>query len=130
MRVIEPGHVLELASLDGPMAQVITFVSRVGEMYPGNKKAHPGTNVQEVLRALISRIRYLNWQIACQENDRVIYNLRESILFLEARAAGRHGLTDQFAALVDDSVGLSLEPIEEIKPCSHCGHLVCAVFRA
>lgn len=52
MRVVDPGHVYDLVSLDGGQVHRLTFVKRLGERYPGNVGfPHAGTNMQEVLRA-------------------------------------------------------------------------------
>lgn len=60
MKVIDPGHVYELAHLDGQHVERLVFVKREGDGYPGNFGHHEGTNLQEVLRALIDRVEYLN----------------------------------------------------------------------
>jgi hypothetical protein len=59
MKVLEAGHKYELLSLDGGEPQILTFVKREGEGYPGNVGHHPGTTLQEVLRAEIDRGMYV-----------------------------------------------------------------------
>ena len=97
MTVIDPGHSYELEFLDHKnyceRQQTLTFVKRMGEGYPGNTSAYPGTVIQEVLRALLDRFDYLNNQIPCEENIECIIHLKEVLYLLEKRAAIRHGRT-------------------------------------
>jgi len=64
MIVIHPGHKYQLDILDGIGYEEITFLKRNDppEKYPGNDNAYPGTNLQEVCRALINRVQYLESQ--------------------------------------------------------------------
>lgn len=91
MRVIESGHKYDLSILDGFANQTLTFVMRKGEKYPGNLDFHPGTTLQEVLRACLDRVEYLDKQIHNDRNTVVYRCLSEAIYQLEARAAERHG---------------------------------------
>lgn len=52
MRVIEPGHIYEVHSLDGGSPLQLVFVNR--EATP-----HPGTQTQEILRVLIDMLSCL-----------------------------------------------------------------------
>jgi hypothetical protein len=85
MRVLEAGHVYELQHLDAEGHETLTFIRR-------NSKAithafeHPGTNTQEVLRALIDRTKFLNDVIPCDETQDAIYYLRMALFCYEARA--------------------------------------------
>ena len=115
MIVADPGHYYFLDTLDGGKAQVLTFVKREGDKYPGNVGHYPGVNVQEVLRACIDRMIYLNNQIYDSKNDAVISNLRDCIWLLESRAAARHGRPwpiDGFDAVTTET-------------CKKCGHVGC-----
>lgn len=118
MKILDAGHTYELDQLDGHgyTREVLNFVKRAGPGYPGNSNPHPGTNIQEVLRALIDRVKYLNHQIPCQENDMLIANLRHSIYLLEVRAARRHGRDPLFT---------SWHEIERLPTCVKCGHIGC-----
>lgn len=116
MRVIDPGHVYELDSLDGEITNRLKFVKREGNKYPGNKGEHPGTTMQEVLRVLIHRAKYVNNQITCHETEQVIRLLANAIYQLEIRAAKRHGRLVDFS--VEDAVSGS-------KKCKKCGHIGC-----
>lgn len=84
MIIIDPGHTYALGVLDGEEAMVLRFVKREGADYPGNTGAQCGTTLQEVFRACLDRIEYLDRQITCEENDIVRFNLRSSINALEA----------------------------------------------
>lgn len=115
MREIDPGHCYALSVLDGPGEYVLTFVKRDGDGYPFNRGEHPGTNCQEVLRALIARVRYLDDQIPAPENARILAGLRDVLLAFEERAAKRHG-----RALHNLGHAIEREPT-----CTHCGHIQC-----
>lgn len=79
MKVIEPGHVYELSSLDGELHQLLTFVNR--EDFP-----HPGTQTQDVIRCLIDRTQHCNRCLPWDGNDQIIHHLRMALVFHEARA--------------------------------------------
>lgn len=121
MQVADAGHYYLLHELDvHPDAfgcvQSLTFVKREGEGYPGNVGSHPGTTVQEVLRACINRVKYCEHQIPAPENKETILCLRSAILFLEIRAAKRHGRELKMRAGWD---------IENDPTCPTCGHVQC-----
>lgn len=115
MRVIDLGHVYGLKHIDGPGEEILTYVKREGVGYPGNVGHHPGTNLQEVLRAEIHRTQYLNSQEPDPSNMVVISCARTMLLELELRAARRHGRK---------LFGLPIE-IENIPFCEGCGHIGC-----
>lgn len=115
MKVLDPGHVYELGHLDGPGTSILTFVKREGDGYPGNVGHHEGANLQEVLRALIDRVHYLDDQIHDTTNDDVVANLRVALWFLETRAAIRHGRT----------LSVPIAFIEQQPTCAKCGHIGC-----
>jgi len=119
MRVVDPGHLYELAILDGPCDHPkyhqLQFVKREGPGYPGNVGHYHGTTMQEVLRALVQRAEYVNKQIPCEETTEVVEYLKVSIWLLEKRAAKRHGRSTDF--FVDDAV--------YGKCCDKCGHMGC-----
>ncbi len=117
MKVIDPGHVYELESLDGEFPQTLTFVKREGPKFPGNVGHHPGTTLQDVLRALLDRMHYLQNQIPCEENHQVITDLEDAIYVLEARAAARHGRSLEGIAYTDVVNGNAKCPV--------CGHIGC-----
>lgn len=118
MRAITPGHLYELAEIDGDSKAELRFVKRVGENYPGNEGApHAGVTCQEVLRALIDRTKYLNNQINCAETQSITQLLRTALLLFEQRAAKRHDIHLEVELL---------NGIEHIEVCKICGHIACA----
>lgn len=120
MRVIDPGHQYALWHLDGNLEELLTFVKREGTKYPGNSGLHPGTNIQEVLRALIDRVKYLDGQKQSIYNREVLDALRASLYWLERRAAQEHNRP------CPDMGGQC-----ENKPfCLECGHVGCTNCKA
>ena len=119
MKVLDPGHKYELLNFDGGEPVILTFVKRNNppEKYPGNVNAYPGTQIQEVLRALIERGLYLEGQIPCPETRVVIENCRDSIWLLENRHAKRNGGHLDYH--------LSRDFIEDVPICHQCGHISC-----
>ena len=123
MKVVDSGHYYLLDQLDNPIhpyLQPLVFVKRVGDGYPGNEPpAHPGTNMQEVLRALIERVKYLDNQIPCQNNIQALRSLRNALWMFETRAADRHGRLVEFLVEFKESL------IETYPTCHKCGHIGC-----
>lgn len=117
MRVVDPGHLYELDMLNGSTKQILCFDKRVGDEYLGNYGLpYPGTNCQEVLRALIDRMTYLNGQVPCAETEAAISLAQTMLLLFEMRAARRKGR------------GLELRSIEALRDsmtCRVCGHIAC-----
>lgn len=124
---IDPGHEYDLYDLDSRLAnryQRLQFVKRIGEMYPGNEgEPHQGTNCQEVIRALIARVKYLDKQIPCAENDRIVRHLRLALLLFEQRAARRHKRRLRWPPRNPEN-GPDV-PIEDQPTCPKCGHIQC-----
>ena len=119
MEILDPGHHYRLDTFDGEGETRLRFMKRYGPGYPGNTSENPGTNCQEVIRALIDRMIYVNNQIPDDRNVGVIRNLRECLWFLEERAAERHGIPLTWNATL---------PIEKWPTCAHCGHVACEKF--
>lgn len=115
MRIIDQGHLYQLDHLDGDEYELLRFVKREGENYPGNVGHYEGTNIQEVLRALIHRIKYLDRQMHDDRNMHILHNLRHCIFLLESRAAERHNRILSQTNL----------PIEMLPYCKRCGHIEC-----
>lgn len=116
MKIIDAGHEYLIDSLDGGEPQGIRFVKREGSNFPFNRGSNPGTNVQEVLRVLIDRTRYLLLQKPCAETECALHNLESALLHYEARAARRHGRS------------LDLYSVHELvcgTTCQTCGHVGC-----
>lgn len=93
MLVLDPGHRYGLTVLDGEAgaSAELTFVKREGAAYPGNVGKYPGTTIQEVLRALLDRGRYVNNQAPCLETELAIEHIRSALALLEIRAARKRG---------------------------------------
>jgi len=120
MEVLDPGHHYTLKHIDGDSVEYLRFVKREGPGYPGNEGHYAGTNLQEVLRVLIDRIKYLDNQIPDQINADIIENLRFALEDLETRAAQRHGYDlKQLWRLIDT------QDAETLPTCNHCGHILC-----
>jgi len=85
MRVIKPGHLYALDQLDSDVAQQLQFVQRLPFHAP-----KPGVTNQEVLRALIDRVKVLNTEVPWQGNEQIIYHLRMALALHENRAVLRH----------------------------------------
>ena len=117
MKVLDPGHSYLLDALDGDAVQRLTFVKREGDKYPGNVGSHSGTTMQEVLRVLVERAKYVYRQTPCEETKQCIFMWERSILLLEQRAARRHGreLTVDFQDVIDG-----------VDKCDACGHVGCS----
>lgn len=116
MRVVDPGHVYELDTLDGDGSSIVLrFVKRVGEHYPGNGSAYSGTTSQEVLRALIERTEYVNNQIPCFETEAAAGLLKAALALFESRAARVHG------RILD----ATLDYLIYGQTCPKCGHIGC-----
>jgi hypothetical protein len=121
MKVLDPGHYYALEHLDKikgtTPVEHLGFVKRIGPGYPGNVGSpQSGTNVQEVLRALIDRLEYVDRQVSCTETKMATENLRSALLLLELRAARRHG---RFMDLC------GVKNIESCIVCWKCGHIGC-----
>lgn len=83
MKILEPGHVYVLSQIDahddeGAEAVVLRFVNR-------EDNPHPGTQTQEVLRALIDRTIHCDNCLRWEGNDRIIYHLRMALALHEGR---------------------------------------------
>lgn len=120
MEVGDPGHKYLLENYDCPSStwarQMLTFMKREGEGYPGNVGHYHGTNLQEVMRALIDRAKYLDGQIPHQVNAEIVVHLRQCIRMLEERANDRHGISNGRLWWTD---------IEHMPTCHICGHIFC-----
>lgn len=120
MKVLDPGHLYTLDHLDGDSVEYLRFVKREGSGFPGNVGHYEGTNLQEVLRVLIDRLKYLDQQLTDICNYKCISYLRDCIEELEIRAAKRHNIDPILVWNISNHYN-----IEEVKTCSHCGHIVC-----
>lgn len=85
MKIIQPGHIYEFKNLDGEtqLPNRIIFVNRE------QGRQHPGTQTQDVLRALIDRTQHCDRCLRWPGNDLIIYHLRMALVLHEARALER-----------------------------------------
>lgn len=123
MKPLDPGHtywldILDIESDKRQGTELLRFVKRQGARYPGNRSHYPGTNCQEVLRALIHRVKHLDSQAADPHNHPIIQHLRQALWLFESRAAQRYGRVlpplDEF------------DCIEEEPTCPGCAHIRCS----
>ncbi len=116
MKVIDAGHHYELDVFDGQHPRsFLRFMKRIGYRYPHNEGSpYSGTNCQEVIRALLDRVKYLHMQIPHPQNGVIIAALRTALVAFEERAAERH----------DRDLTLSVT-IEHEPTCRRCGHIGC-----
>ena len=124
MKVIDDGHKYELDHLDGDGVTILDFVKREGEKFPGNVGHYEGTNLQEVHRAEIDRVKHLDTQDPCPENKWILRNLRDNLRYLEERAAKRHGRRPDWR-LYENGRMETNDQIEFLPTCKHCGHIGC-----
>lgn len=80
MKCVEEGHVYELNNYQTSQGQTISFMKRTN-----GKLIHDGTTNEEVLEMLIARMKYLNTKCRCDENEIVINQLEESLIWLNRR---------------------------------------------
>ncbi len=118
MEIIDPGHRYRLRNLDGYGSNILQFVKREGHKYPGNIGQYEGTNMQEVLRVLIDRLKYLDKQDHSDENELCITLLRTCIARLEVRAAIRHK-----RKIPKECYNTQMIEIKAV--CRDCGHIGC-----
>lgn len=122
-KILDPGHKFELTTIDNdpkqPIVSILQFVKRCDPKlplrFPGNHNEYPGTTLQSVIRALHSRVSYLNGQHHCEENLEIMLLLRKANWLLEKRAAKRHDLA--FDMTADEAIDAPM--------CERCGHVTC-----
>ena len=87
MEIDDPGHIYRLRQLGGGF-QELKFVKRSGGAIKYGEE-WAGVQVQEVLRCLIDRTKYLDAIIPCEENAEALFHLRSALLAYEKRAYRR-----------------------------------------
>lgn len=83
MKEIKPGHVYDLDHLEGGGVERLRFVDR------GHGTDAAGTVNQEVIRALISRVEFLDAERPWGGNRDILRHLRMALVLHEARAMCR-----------------------------------------
>ena len=97
MKVIIPGHLYELESMEGTNPQKIQFIEKaVIDRHPTDASLdgkfitiNDGTTNEEVLKMLIDRCNYLYKKLPSIETARATYKLEEALMWLEKRTATR-----------------------------------------
>lgn len=89
MIITEPGHLYLLQHLESPGREVLRFIRRSSAAIDYGAGEHPGTNSQEVIRALIDRTIYLDKILGADETLDAVYYLRMALFCYEARALRR-----------------------------------------
>lgn len=93
MEVLDPGHTYALDKFYEFKMSPFNFVElQFLKRNSGSKKhdgEYPGTNSQEVIRALIDRTKYLNDVLPCNESGDILYHLRMALYMYEVRAYRR-----------------------------------------
>lgn len=84
MKVVDPGHIYDLWQLGGGV-QRLTFVKRSGGAVTYDQE-WAGVQVQEVLRVLIDRTKYLDDVLPCVETEDALLYLRMALFQYEVRA--------------------------------------------
>lgn len=84
IRIVEPGHVYLIQNLDGDGEQQIGFVQR-----PPYHEPAAGILIQDLLRISIDRVKVLETEVSAEENIKVLYHLRQALLWQELRALRR-----------------------------------------
>jgi len=85
MREVYAGHRYELDHLDGESKTILQFIQRA----PLHTPIEGPTN-QEVLRAIIARVKHLDSEAPWPGNARILFHLRMAVALHEARAIERH----------------------------------------
>lgn len=100
-KALVPGHLYELDHLDGPNKTLLQFVQREPFHFPKE-----GVTNQEVLRAVIDRVKLLDSEVPWEGNQQIIQHLRMAIVLHEARAlirdAEKHGWAVETLPLGED----------------------------
>jgi hypothetical protein len=136
MRIVDPGHVYDLWQLGSDEPQRLTHVKRSGGAITYAEE-WPGVQTQEVMRAEIDRMKYLNSVIPCVETQDAIWHARMVIFTFEARAwrrkqEGKNRLKPQhddtarprsWRSLPFDDVPFN-EHLIELRPIGEDGHII------
>jgi len=89
MKVIEKGHIYELAYLDDDMNKCRSMSENQLVFVNREDSPHAGTQTQEVIRALIDRTQHCDSCLRWEGNDLIIHHLRMALVLHEARALER-----------------------------------------
>lgn len=129
MEIVEFGHKYLLPHLESEGHETLTFIRRTSEAIDYGDAEHPGTNTQEVIRALIDRTLYLNEVLPAVETLDAVYYLRMALFCYEARAYRRKQEGINKGSEVNDYVERYKDiPFNEqdieLKPTGKDGHII------
>jgi len=86
MEIVDPGHCY---SLQDNKSFGLTTTLKFYKDPAINKSGYAGTTNQEVLRALIDRVKFLNTQVPHPANAEIIIHLRKALILHEQRHLDR-----------------------------------------
>lgn len=97
MKVIKPGHLYELESMEGTINQPIQFIEKEKiDKHPTDSRLdgefitiNDGTTNEEVLEVLIDRLKTLGNKLPSRENSIAITKAEECLMWLERRTFNR-----------------------------------------
>jgi len=89
MKIIEPGHIYELAYIDDTGTEPVSEKERWIVFVNREDTPHSGTQTQEVLRALIDRTKHCHSCLHWEKNVDILQHLRMALALHESRALER-----------------------------------------
>jgi hypothetical protein len=99
MEIVDPGHRYRLQNNKSPGFKTTLIFYKDTKI---NKGGYAGTTNQEVLRALIDRVKFLDAQVSHPANAEIIIHLRKALVLHEQRHLDR--LVQRGDAVEDISV--------------------------
>ncbi|MGY2133641.1 Acb2/Tad1 domain-containing protein [Hymenobacter sp. HD11105] len=88
MTTITPGHTYELKSLEGGQPQTLQFIQK--QMIDGQfVTVQDGTTNEEVIEALLDRLRVQSAKLPSRETALAITKFEEGLMWLELRSKNR-----------------------------------------
>lgn len=88
MKIIDEGYEYSLASLEGDTAQLLRF-KKTKEVNGELVTMHDGTSNEELIKALINRLHFLNEWMYDSYNSEALIHLENALNALNARQADR-----------------------------------------
>lgn len=89
MKVLTPGHLYELDSMEEANPQLLQFIQKLKNAAGQFVTVQDGTTNEEVLKVLIDRLRTLGEKLPSRENALAITKAEECLMWLEKRTANR-----------------------------------------
>lgn len=88
MKVLVPGHLYELESLEGSNSQKLQFIQKQ-KSEDKFVTVQDGTTNEEVLKVMIDRLKTLGEKLPSRENAIAITKLEEALMWIEKRINAR-----------------------------------------